>query len=137
GWAGYRVILPGRLCVTEAGIVDEMFWYSPGLIPWQDVTDVRPTRWGLVEIDLVDDDVFLQRLGPLSQMARFKQQLYGFGPALVVPWVLRGRRRTIVDRLQDGLDAYTRIALADARSFGAASGRGSEGSLDAPSARDR
>lgn len=113
GWAGYRVIRPGRLCVTEAGIVDETFWYSPGLIPWREVTDVRPTRWGLVEVDLVDESVFLERLGALSRMARFKQQLYGFGPALIVPWVLHGRRRTIVERLQDGLDAYTRIALAD------------------------
>lgn len=113
GWAGYRLISPGRLCVTGDGIVDETFWYSPGLIPWPEVTDIRPTRWGLVEIDLVDDNVFLERLGPLSRVALFKQQLYGFGPALIVPWVLRGGRSTIVDRLQEGLDAHTLLAFSE------------------------
>lgn len=111
GWAGFRLIAPGRVRATEDGIVDETFWYSPGLIPWAHVTDVRPTRWGLVEIDLVDEDIFLEGLGPLVQVALFKQRLYGFGPALLVPWVLRGSRRTIVDGLQVGLDAYTHAAL--------------------------
>ena len=111
GWSGYRLIAPGRVRATAEGIVDETFWYSPGLIPWAQVTDVRPTRWGLVEIDLVDEDVFLEGLGPLARAALFKQQLYGYGPAVLVPWVLRGSRRMIVDGLQGGLDAYTHAAL--------------------------
>lgn len=113
GWAGMRLIRPGKVSVTAAGIVDRTFWYSPGLIPWQEVTDVRAVRWGLIEIDLADEGAFLERLGPLAQMARFKQQLYGFGPALLVPWVLRGTRRSMVDRLQDGLDAFTLAHFKD------------------------
>lgn len=120
GWAGFRLIAPGRLHSTEAGIVDETFWYSPGLIPWAQVTDVRPTRWGLVEIDLVDEDVYLERLGALARVAVFKQQLYGFGPSLIMPWALQGSRRTIIDGLQDGLDAYTHMVLTTGAADGGA-----------------
>ncbi len=106
-WAGYRLIAPGRLRVTRDGILDETFWYSPGLIPWDEITDIRPTRFGLVEIDLVDETAYVDRLGPWAQLALIKQQLYGFGPALIVPWVLRGTRRDLVEGLQEGLDAHT------------------------------
>lgn len=115
GWSAYRLIAPGRLRVTEDGLVDDTFWHSPGLIPWRTITDVRPARWALIEIDLVDENAFVEKLGPLKQMALLKQQLYGFGPAIIVPWVLQGSRQSILETLQDGLDAYTHIALAEER----------------------
>lgn len=50
GWSGFRLwIRPARVRVTTEGIVDEMFWYSPGLIRWSEIIDVRETRWPRVD----------------------------------------------------------------------------------------
>lgn len=114
GWSGFRLwIKPAWVRVTTEGIVDETFWYSPGLIRWSEIIDIRETRWGLIEIDLLDETAFWERLGPLRQLARIKYQLYGFGPASIVSWTLKGRRSDIVDRLQDGLDTFALTSFTD------------------------
>lgn len=119
GWSGFRLwIKPARVRVTTEGIVDETFWYSPGLIRWSEIIDVRERRWGLIEIDLLNETTFWERLGPLSQLALIKYQLYGFGPALIVSWALEGRRSDIVDALQDGLDTFALTSFADPGALG-------------------
>ncbi len=96
-----------RLRVTEDGIVDENFWWSPGLVPWEEMLDVRATKWGLVEIDLRDKSAFFERLSPLAQLVRVKQRLSGLGPALIVPWSLEGSKRDLLESLETGLDSST------------------------------
>jgi hypothetical protein len=95
-----------RISVSEEGIRDEKFWYSPGLIPWDEVRDVRRTRFGLVELELRDEGAFWNRLSPLRQLPRVKTTLLGFGPALVTPWGLEGSTRRVVSVIQEGLERH-------------------------------
>ena len=42
-WADTRLESPRpRIRVTPEGLIDENFWYSPGLIRWGEILDVRP-----------------------------------------------------------------------------------------------
>ena len=105
-----------RLRITEEGIVDENFWYSPGLIKWDEVLDVRATRWGRIEIDLLDENAFLARLSGPHQVGRIKQLarsaraihtvLLGFGPASIFSWGLEASRGEIIEALEAGMDSY-------------------------------
>jgi hypothetical protein len=90
--------------VNAVGIRDENFWYSPGLIRWDEILDVRPTRFGLIEVELRDEGAFWGRLSPLSQLPRVKLTLLGFGPALITPWGLEGTRRGLVNLLKKELE---------------------------------
>ena len=95
-----------RLRVSAEGIRDENFWYSPGLIRWEEIRDVRRTRFGLIEIELRDEGAFLDRLSWLQQLPRLKFAMFGFGPALVTPWGFKGTTREVVTTLQQGLERY-------------------------------
>lgn len=119
-WSLLRFVRPRvRLRISEDGIVDETFWwYSPGLIRWGEIVDFRTTKWGLVQIELVDEDSFLGRLSGLRQFTRVKSMLYGLGPALLVPWVLEGSKRDLLGSLKTRLDAYTLAAVRRGVSLG-------------------
>ena len=95
-----------RLRITDEGIVDEIFWYSPGLIKWDEILDVRAARWGAIEVDLLYANAFLARLSDLAQLRRIKQRLMGFGPAVIFPWGLGGPRRELIEMLETGMDSY-------------------------------
>jgi len=97
---------PG-LRITNEGVIDNSHWWHSGLIPWNEIVDIHASRWGMIEIKLRNESVFWQRLTPLQQLAHIKTQLYGFSPALIVPWLLVGARSQIVEELQTGLDQYT------------------------------
>lgn len=101
--ASYR---KARIRIDEDGIVDENFWYSGGFIPWSAVRDVRPTRWGLIQIELFDENEYWDALHPMKAFALLKMQLYGFSPVVVTPWGLQGSRRALVAELQEGLDRW-------------------------------
>lgn len=131
GWGPFGLVLFGgyalwaltrlldrrpRIRVTPEGIIDDNFWYSPGLVRWADILDVRMTRLGLIEVDLRDENAFWERLSPLRRLARFKMQLYGFGPALITPWGLEGSGSEIVAHLQAGLDEHVLLAARSERS---------------------
>jgi len=103
-----------RLCITEEGIVDANFWTSPGLIRWEEVLDVQPTRWGLIEVKLLDEQAFWSRQSFWAQLARAKLLLYGYQGTVIVPWGLAGSRRKLVQTLQDGLDAAEIAAMGQA-----------------------
>lgn len=113
-WASSRVVhRPARIVLTEEGIVDRTFWYSPGFIPWGEIINIRPARWGRVDIDLRDKASFLERLPPIKKLRRYRWRLYGLGPAALNPLLLGISRRDLVETLQAGLDEYT---LAEVRS---------------------
>jgi hypothetical protein len=113
-WAVTRLESPRpRIRVTPEGLIDENFWYSPGLIPWDEILDVRPTRWGLIEVDLRDEDAFWRRLPALSRLARSKMQLLGFGPAVITPWGLNRSRAEVVGLLASGLDEHLIAEVKD------------------------
>ncbi len=106
-WALRRVIdRRPRLRISAEGIRDENFWYSPGMIRWDEILDVRRTRFGLIEVELRDEGAFWNRLSPLRQLPRVKLALFGFGPALITPWGLRGTTREVVGTLQQGLEQH-------------------------------
>lgn len=106
-WAVSRLLhRPVRLAVNAQGIVDRTFWFSPGLIPWSEIVDVRPGRFGFIDIELRDEAAFMERLPPLRRLARWKFALYGLGPAAMNPWPLPASRREIVEALESGLDAF-------------------------------
>lgn len=95
-----------RLQVGEDGIVDRTFWYSPGLIPWGEILDIRSTRFGFIEVELRDEAALLARLSPLSRWARWKFPLYGLGPAAIVPWGLEAKRSELIEVLQSAHDEF-------------------------------
>jgi len=99
---------PGAaLRITEDGLIDNSHWWFSGLIPWGEIIDIRAARWGMIEIELRDESAFWEQLTALQKLGRLKSQLYGFGPALIVPFLLQGSRSQLVDEMQAGLDQYT------------------------------
>ena len=95
-----------RIQITSEGIVDRNFWYSPGLIRWEEIIDVYSRGLGFIEVELKDETAFWERLSPLRQIARYKFQLFGYGPALITPWGLERSGSEVVDMLQAGLDEH-------------------------------
>ncbi len=95
-----------RLRITEGGIVDENFWYSPGLIKWDEILDVRATRWGYIKIDLADEKAYFERLSGLAEVAHAYQKLWGLGPAAIFSWGLEASRGEIIEALETGMDSY-------------------------------
>jgi hypothetical protein len=107
GWALFRALYrPVRLEINDDGIIDRTFWFSPGFIPWTDVLDVSPSRFGCIDLELRDEAAFWERLSPLQMLARWKFPLYGLGPAAIFSWALRGSRADIVERLEERLDNF-------------------------------
>lgn len=106
-WAVLRLLWRRpRLRVTGEGVVDEHFWYSSGLLPWSAIRDIRPTKWGLIQIELRDEDAYYGALHPLKTLGLLKMRIFGFPPALLTPWALRGSRGEIVSGLKEGLDRW-------------------------------
>ncbi len=113
-----------RLRITEEGIVDENFWYSPGLIKWDEILDVRESRWGYIEVDLADKPAYFRRLSGLAQTVRAYQRLWGFGPAAISSWGLEASRGEIIEALETGMDSYalSMVRQVDALEPGGVSG---------------
>lgn len=96
-----------RLRITDEGITDETFgWYSPGLIPWEEVREIRYGAWRAVDIELKDEAAFLYRLSPLARLGRIPGRLFGLGSAYLNPLYFRASRRTLHDSLEAGLRAH-------------------------------
>jgi hypothetical protein len=108
-WAFLRFINQRvRLRVTDDGIVDETFsWYSPGLIRWEGIRDVRAGRWGGIEIELKDPKAFYYRLSPPAALSRAISRLFGLGPAVINPSYYKASRRELLESLEAALDSYT------------------------------
>ncbi len=124
-WALHRLFRrKARLRITEEGIVDEQFWYSPGLIKWDEILDIRESRWGYIEIDLADRQAYFRRLSGLAQTVRAYMRLWGFGPAAISSWGLEASRGEIIEALETGMDSYalSMVRQADALEPGGASG---------------
>lgn len=106
-WATLRLLWRRpRLRVTSEGVVDENFWYSSGLLPWSIIRDIRPTKWGLIQIELLDEDAHYELLHPLKRLALLKMRILGLPLGLLMPWGLRGSRGEIVSQLKDGLNRW-------------------------------
>ena len=124
-WVLHRLFRrKARLRITEQGIIDENFWYSPGLIKWDEILDVRESRWGYIEIDLADKQAYFRRLSGLAQTVRAYQRLWGFGPAAISTWGLEASRGEIVEALETGMDSYalSMVRETDALEPGGVSG---------------
>lgn len=107
-----------RLRITEAGIENRTSLFSPGLIAWDEVRDVRPAKWGLIDIDLVDEGGFLDRLGSGPQFAALKLHIYGFGPAAIRAWGLGSSRRELLDALEWAMDSFVLSKVRSGRALG-------------------
>lgn len=104
-----------RIQITSEGIVDRNFWYSPGLIRWEEIIDVYSKGFGLIEVELKDEVAFWNRLSPLRQIPRFKLQIFGFGPALITSWGLEHSGSEVVEMLQAGMDEHALHAAREER----------------------
>ena len=100
--------------ITAEGIVDENFWYSPGLVRWEQIVEIRSTALGFIEIDLEDDQAFWETLSPLKALARMKMQLLGYGPAFIVGWNLAGSIEDNLEAMRGGLDDFSLRAIQEA-----------------------
>ncbi len=119
-WAFLRLINQRvRLRVTADGIIDETFpWYSPGLIRWEGIRDVRAGKWGGIEIELKDQKAFFYRLSPPAALARAIWRLFGLGPAVINPVYFKGSRRELLESLEAALDSYTLDAVRQSVTLG-------------------
>ena len=132
-WAGLRLLRPKvRVQITEEGIVDENFWYSPGLIPWDNVLDIQKGPWATITVDLRDEAAFFDGLDPLQVIPRVKWRLLGFGPATISALILDASHDEVVDELQAGLDAYTLRSGASSPAIPEGGGKRLPGSHDDP-----
>ena len=115
-YAGARLLhRPVRLRITEEGIVDRIVWPSAGLIRWEEILELRPTRWGLIEIRLRDPDAFMEQRSTLFQLSRFKVLIRGWSPAVLFSLFLTGSRKHLLEQLESGLDAFTLTAVRQDR----------------------
>jgi hypothetical protein len=111
-----------RLRITEEGIVDRTRWYSPGLIPWEDIVDVRVGPWGLIQLELAEGSSFWERQTPLRQVHMIRTQFWGLSPATIFPLGLSAARRTIVQAIEDGMDRHALQSLRRAAELPAGDG---------------
>ena len=103
-----------RVRVTEAGIELGYFLRSPGLIRWDDVLDIREGRWGVIELELKDENAFRERLSGIDRMiVAVNRLIYGFGPTAVSSMLLKASKREIRESLETALDSYTLAAFRD------------------------
>ncbi len=107
-----------RLRIDEEGVVDRFVWFSPGLIPWRQIIEVRQTRWGLIQVDLRDNAAFYEQLSPLAELQVAKLRLWGLGPAVLRPWSLEASRSRLLQVIEDGMDAYALSELKREKALG-------------------
>ena len=111
-WTLWRLIdKRPRLFITDEGIVDRTYLWSPGLIRWDEILDFRPARWGLISVRLRDEQAFWDRLPLFAKFAAGKAQLHGLGPAFIVGWALEASRSELLDALESGADAHALRAV--------------------------
>jgi len=118
-WSARRLVAPKvRLRITEEGVLDDVHWYSPGFIPWEEIYNVRKTSYGLIELDLVDDDAFRERLSFFQRMVRLHWGFYGMGPEMVSSWPLASTKNEVFVALESGLEAFTLAAVRQGAALG-------------------
>ena len=122
-WSSSRLILQqAPLLITEEGVVGVVHGLAPGLvswgglITWDEILDVRKCKWGLIEIQLADEEAFLERQSALVGLSALKLRIAGLGPAVIAPWGLEGSRREVLDVLETAMDSF---ALSNIRDGGA------------------
>ena len=102
-----------RVRVTEEGIEIRYFVHPPGLIPWDEVLDIREGRW-VVELELKDAKAFRESLSPIDRrITDLNRLVYGFGPTAVSSLLLDGSKPEIRKALETALDSYTLAAFRD------------------------
>jgi hypothetical protein len=119
-WAATRLLRrPVRLRISRDGIVDHTHLFSPGLVPWDRIVDVTPTRWGMIDIEIRDEAEFFQRASPLGRLVMGFHRVLGLGPCLLPPWLLGMSRRHLVDVIESGMDHFALTQARRMRSIGA------------------
>lgn len=98
---------PVRLQITDDGLLDQNFWPYAGFIPWDEILEFRPRRWGLIEIRLRDADSFLERHSPFFQLSRTKVLVRGLSPVVLWTPFLSGSKADLLVQLESGLDRFT------------------------------
>ena len=137
GWALFRLLRrKARLRITEEGIIDRTFWHSPGLIPWEQIIRVRPARWGMISVEIRDEDEFMAKQSTLANLARIKFLMFNLGPAAIYSLPLQGSRKKLLQALEAGLDAHelARVRQERALGCGAENQHGGTGLSDSPGA---
>jgi hypothetical protein len=112
-----------RVLLTEDGVIDRSFFYSVGLIPWEDIVEVRHKGMGMVNVTVRDPDKLLAPLGVHQLFMIGWMQLWGFGPIAINSWTLDRTSRELVDLLDEGMDAYALRALRSDHELGSGADR--------------
>lgn len=106
-----------RLAISEEGILEQNFWYSPGFLPWDQVLAVRRRMWGLIEVEIRDPDSLLGKQPLLRKLGMRWLRLRGYGLVVITPWGLEGEGSEIVGTLQDGLEEFNLAAVRHAKAL--------------------
>ena len=107
------------LQVSEAGILNRTYWSATRLVPWNEVIDVRPTRFSWIsEIVLADPEAFRSRqVLPIRIMMRVTS-LFGIGSLPVYLPQFAASREEVSRRLTEVLEARELAAIREHRRLG-------------------
>ena len=94
------------LSFSEDGVLNRTYLSSGTLVPWEDILEVKKTRFPGVRTIVLRDPAAFRRRQPL--LGRFIMRLttvLGLGPLPIHMWQLNARWVEVESRLEDGLQA--------------------------------
>lgn len=104
------------LKVSEEGILNRTYWNATTLVPWDEVVDIRRTRFSWIsEIVLADAEAFRSRqVLPIRIMMRVTS-LFGIGSLPVYLPQFAASRDEVSRRLSEALEARELAVIRDYR----------------------
>ena len=112
------------LLVSPEGILNRTYWNATTLVPWDEVVDVRRTRYSwILEVVLRDPEAFRSRqIFPIRVMMRITSGL-GIGPLPVYLPQFAASRDEVSRRLFEVIEARELASIREQRRLEATSGR--------------
>ncbi len=94
------------LSFSQDGVLNRTYFSSGTLVPWEDILDIKKTRFpGVRTIVLRDPAAFRRRQTLMGRFIMRVTTILGLGPLPIHLWQLNARRAEVESRLEDGLEA--------------------------------
>ena len=94
------------LSFSEDGVLNRTYFSSGTLVPWEEILDIKKTRFpGVRTIVLRDPAAFRRRQTLMGRFIMRMTTILGLGPLPIHLWQLNARRAEVESRLEDGLEA--------------------------------
>ena len=94
------------LSFSEDGVLNRTYLSSGTLVPWEDILEIKKTRFpGVRTIVLRDPAAFRRRQTLMGRFIMRVTTIVGLGLLPIHMWQLKARRAEVESRLEDGLEA--------------------------------